>query len=88
MTQEPTSYELLAEAIVAQAGKDYLELRKFLYETKDGKEARKAAKELRDIMRFFRSRYFGTLTNVDSYWLVEKLDTEFEAWKKQQEELK
>lgn len=88
MKQDPTNYDLLAEAIVAQAGKDYLELRKFLYVAKDGKEAVKAAKELRDIMRFFRSKYFGTLTNVDSSWLISKLDEDFEAWKKEQEELK
>lgn len=86
MTQDPTNYDLLSEAIVAQAGKDYLELKKFLYVTKEGKEARKAAKELREINRFFRSTWYKTLTDVDSDWLIAQLDAEFEAWKKQQEE--
>lgn len=84
MYQNPTNYDLLAEAIVAQAAKDYLELRKFLHNTREGKEARKAAKELRDIRRFFTSRWYKTLTEVDGNYLMEKLDKEFEEWKKEQ----
>jgi hypothetical protein len=84
MYQNPTNYDLLAEAIVAQAAKDYLELRKFLHNTREGKEARKATKELRDIRKFFNSRWYKTLTEVDGNYLMERLDKEFEEWKKEQ----
>lgn len=79
---EPTNYELLGEAIVAQAGRDYIDVRKQIYLLGEDK---KLLRELGKIMKFFNSGYYKLLTKVDSQWLISKLDEEFEAWKKQEE---
>ena len=68
------NYEILANAIVEQAAKDYRWARTAL-----GKEPLniKAMAMRRDTERFFRSAWFGELTSLDGEWLLEKLEGEF-----------
>ena len=68
------NYEILANAIVEQAVKDYRWARMVL-----GKEPLniKAMAMRRDTERFFRSAWFGELTSLDGEWLLEKLEGEF-----------
>lgn len=58
-------YELLAEAVILQAVKDY---RKALKYDERGRK--------REIEGFFRSEYFRILTDVDGEMLIQKLRTE------------
>lgn len=58
-------YELLAEAIILQAVKDY---RKALKYDARGRKC--------EIERFFRSEYFSTLTNISGEMLIQKLRAE------------
>lgn len=58
-------YELLAEAIILQAVKDY---RKALKHDERGRK--------REIERFFRSEYFTVLTNISGEMLIRKLRAE------------
>ena len=69
-----TNYEILANAIVEQAAKDYRWTRAAL-----GKDAENvAAAAMRsETERFFRSAWFGQLTRIDGEWLLEKLEGEF-----------
>ena len=68
------SYEILANAIVEQAAKDYRWARTAL--AKDAENV--AAAEMRsETERFFRSAWFGQLTSIDGEWLLEKLEEEF-----------
>ena len=60
-----TAYENLANAIVLQAVKDYRAAKR------TGNSGRIAS-----IRRFFRSDWFGTLTDIDGEWLIRKLDEE------------
>jgi hypothetical protein len=62
-----TAYENLANAIVLQAVKDYRAAKR------TGNSGRIAS-----IRRFFRSDWFGTLTDVDGEYLIRKLDKEAE----------
>ena len=68
------NYEILANAIVEQAAKDYQWARTAL-----GKDPENgsAAQMRRDTERFFRSAWFGQLTSLDGEWLLEKLEEEF-----------
>ena len=68
------NYEILANAIVEQAAKDYRWARTAL-----GKDAENvAATAMRsETERFFRSAWFGQLTSIDGEWLLEKLEGEF-----------
>jgi hypothetical protein len=62
-----TAYENLANAIVLQAVKDYRAAKR------TGNSGRIAS-----IRRFFRSDWFGTLTDIDGEYLIRKLDKEAE----------
>ena len=66
--------EVLANAIIQQAAKDYRSARTAL-----GKDSENvAATAMRsETERFFRSAWFGQLTSIDGEWLLEKLEEEF-----------
>ena len=68
------NYEILANAIVEQAAKDYRWARAAL--AKDAENVAAAAMHS-EIERFFRSVWFGQLTSLDGEWLFEKLEGEF-----------
>ena len=65
-------WEELANAIVLQAAKDY----RMALRTKESSP--KAAKTVKECVRFFRSSYFGILTTVDPEYLIKKLRKETE----------
>lgn len=81
--QSVGGYEAIAEAIIAQAGRDYLEYKKILYMNPKDKEA---SYGLAEVTRFFNSKYFETISDVDPKWLIERLDAEIESWKKSEQE--
>ena len=68
------NYEILANAIVEQAAKDYRWARTAL--GKDPQNIKVAAMRS-ETERFFRSAWFGQLTSLDGEWLLEKLEGEF-----------
>jgi len=68
------NYEILANAIVEQAAKDYRWARSAL--GKDEENVAAAAMRF-ETERFFRSAWFGQLTSIDGEWLLEKLEGEF-----------
>lgn len=83
-----SGYEGLAEAVVAQAGRDYLEIKKKLYRIDEFKKKElKLKRELKRIDRFFKSEWYTHLSSVDSKWLKEQLDREFDIWCQEQEKL-
>ena len=63
-------YQELANAIVAQAGLDYMHALDILRQCPD---ARDAGKQVRRIERFMRSAWFGMLTTADPEYLIRKL---------------
>ena len=69
------NYEILANAIVEQAAKDYRWARTTL--AKDAGNV--AATAMRsETERFFRSAWFGQLTSINGEWLLQQLEGEFE----------
>ena len=68
------NYEILANAIVEQAAKDYRWARTAL-----GKDAENvaAAAMLSETKRFFRSAWFGQRPQIDGERLLRKLEGEF-----------
>ena len=68
------NYEILANAIVKQAAKDYRWARAAL--AKDAENVAAAAMRS-ETEWFFRSAWFGQLTSLDGEWLLEKLEGEF-----------
>ena len=68
------SYEILANAIIEQAAKDYRWARAAL--AKDAENV--AATAMRsDTERFFYSVWFGQLTSINGEWLLQQLEGEF-----------
>ncbi len=63
-------YQLLANAIVAQAGWDYIDA---LYTLSHCPDSLKAAKTKRQIERFMWSSWFGVLTKADPEYLLRKM---------------
>lgn len=85
-------YVNLANAIVEKAAEDYLKYKKRLYllgYDGDPYDERKGVLDtrdkLKDVERFFKSKWYMTLTNLNSDVLVRKLDQEFEEWKLEHE---
>ena len=68
------NYEILANAIIEQAAKDYRWARTVLRKAAENVEAITMRS---DTERFFRSSWFGQLTQIDGEWLLEKLEGEF-----------
>ena len=64
-----TSYELLANAIVLQAVDDYRRL--WNYDKDDYAK--------RELVNFFYSEWFATLTTLNPVYLVERLEEEADA---------
>lgn len=70
------SYQALANAIVLQAAKDYRAAMKKLSRGRRNP----AAEATRDeVLRFFRSGWFATLTDLDPELLIRRLDEEVAA---------
>ena len=68
------NYEILANAIVEQAAKDYRWAQTAL--AKDAENV--AATAMRsETERFFRSAWFGQLTSINGEWLLQQLEGEF-----------
>ena len=66
--------EVLANAIIEQAAKDYRWARTVLRKAAENVAAAAMRSETE---RFFRSAWFGQLTRIDGEWLLEKLEGEF-----------
>lgn len=71
-----TPYQRLANAIVEQAAKDYRSALKALARDSDNAYIQD---EVKSLERFFRSRWYGILTNVDGEYLMERLRAEVGA---------
>lgn len=74
-------YADLAEAIVAQAGIDYLKIKKELEDLQPCRKRNNLIAELESIERFFKSEWFKDLTDVSPNWLVGQLDKAYAAMK-------
>lgn len=70
MNMDIDGYQELANAIVAQAGLDYMDA---LYILRQCPDARDTMKEVRRIERFMRSAWFGMLTKADPEYLIRKM---------------
>ena len=68
-----TPYQRLANAIVEQAAKDYRSALKALARDSDNAYIQD---EVKSLERFFRSCWYGILTNVDGDYLIDKLREE------------
>lgn len=66
-------YENLANAIVAQAAKDYIAALKKLKRKRNNKMA---MQEAMDLERFFHSAWYAQLTSVDPDYLIRRLRNE------------
>lgn len=88
MSIKNDGYVNLANAIVEQAAVDYLKYKKRLYvlgDYDDPNEFRgeiiKYRRKLKEVERFFKSKWYSTLTDLNAEVLVRQLDEEFEEWK-------
>ena len=68
-----SSAEVLYNAIILQAVKDFRQARRRLKRRPDDKAAMSV---VREVSRFFRSDYFSTLTRLDGQTLLNRLMTE------------
>ena len=69
-------YEELANAIVLQAVRDYREAVKKLSRRRKNRDAQFTKEEC---LRFFRSKWFSQLTDLDPEFLIRRLDEEVTA---------
>lgn len=69
-------YEELANAIVLQAVRDYREAVKKLSRGRRNRDAQFTKEEC---LRFFRSKWFALLTDLDPEFLIRRLDEEVTA---------
>lgn len=69
-------YEELANAIVLQAVRDYREAVKKLSRRRKNRDAQFTKEEC---LRFFRSKWFSQLTELDPEFLIRRLDEEITA---------
>jgi thiaminase len=82
LSPEDRIYTDLANAIVAQAAEDYRKaLKGISYDHRKSPE-----KIIKEILRFFRSEWFRTLTKVDADYLIEQLNKEHKENVKKEKE--
>jgi hypothetical protein len=67
------SYESLANAIVMQAVKDYRTALLHLQERPDNREYKI---EVASLERFFRSDWYGEITNLNAEYLIRRVNEE------------
>ncbi len=72
------NYQKLANAIILQAVKDFRAAYRRLKHFPNDKAAQN---EIRDIMKFFCSQYFGILTDLDGPSLLQQIIDEMEGKK-------
>lgn len=70
------NYEALANAIVAQAARDYQDLYRVILKNPND---RITVDKAEHIKRFFRSEWFRILTGVEADYLLRKLEDEVKA---------
>ena len=75
-------YEALAEAIVVQAGIDYLDYKMQLETADTDEKKKKLESEIAKIEAFFRSRWYLELTDTNPEWLLNKLNEGYEELKR------
>lgn len=76
MSNNINPYDNLANAIIVQAAKDYKDAVKKL---KRGRKNSEAERIRNECLRFFRSEWFNTLTEIDPEFLISKLNEEVET---------
>ena len=69
----PTSYENLANAIIIVAADDYRKARKKLFKNPDDWKAQSTVKE---VERFFMSKWYEVLTTVEGRYIINRLKAE------------
>lgn len=74
-----THYENLANAIVVQAIQDYKAAKKVLRKNPNHILAKR---DVADVERFFRSKWYRLLTNVDASYLMERIDETLDSNRK------
>lgn len=74
-------WEDLANGIIVRATDDYKkilkDLNKAIKENWDYKARNILAQKIRDLNRWFRGRWYGTLTEVDPEYLIQHLNIEY-----------
>ena len=75
-------YKALAEAIVVQAGIDYLDLKMRLENADTDEEIDKLMAGIAEIRAFFRSKWYRELSNTNPKWMLKKLDEGYEELKR------
>ena len=68
---EYDKYQELANAIVAQAAKDYMKALKRLKKYPKNEDA---LRQIRDLKRFFHSGWYNMLTSIDGDRLIAELE--------------
>lgn len=68
--------EVFANAIVVKAVDDFRRNRKTIKKLKD--RLKNIETDQRRILEFFKSKWFGILTDIDAEMLIEKLEKEFD----------
>ena len=66
-------YQNLANAIVLQAARDY---RSAMQRLRKNPHNREAKEEKESLLRFFHSRWYSCLTDVNPEYLIERLEKE------------
>lgn len=76
MSKKMNPCEELANAIVLQAVKDYRDANKKLSKGRKNQDAQSVKDEC---LRFFQSKWFSVLTDLDSEFLIKRLNEEVKA---------
>ena len=75
-------YEALAEAIVVQAGIDYLDLKMRLETADTDEEKKNLESKIAEIKTFFHSKWYRDLSETNPKWMLKKLDEGYEELKR------
>ena len=75
-------YKALAEAIVVQAGIDYLDSKRRFEIADTDEEREKLQSEIAELRAFFRSRWYRELSSTNPKWMLKKLDEGYEELKR------
>lgn len=80
MSVQIRQWENLANAIIVKAAKDYRAAYRVL---KRNPHNKRAAAELRELVRFFTNPWYRELTDVDGGYLVRKLNESVDGCRKE-----